>query len=56
MLAHHAARLNSFAFHDPKNIPEFRASEAAGPAAEVPNAADDARVRAFFIAMAERSA
>lgn len=46
------AKLIGFAHHDPQNMPSFKSGSEADSKEPVDDAADQARVRGFFIGMA----
>lgn len=50
---HEAAQLVGWAFHDPKKMPEFKATVPTKKR-EVSTAADEAMVRAYFIGLSMR--
>jgi hypothetical protein len=55
MVAYEQARWVAFAFHDPKNLPDFKALATPAEDAKAAQAElDDARVRGWFIAMSMR--
>ncbi|WP_435988532.1 hypothetical protein [Sulfitobacter sp. SH24] len=52
---HDLAVLISFAYHDPKNMPEPPGNTTTTKKKEVSSPVDDERVRGFFMAMAMRN-
>lgn len=55
-LNHEMAGLIAYAMHDPKKLPKYKAMPAQGETPGLVSDPDDARVRAYFMALAGRSA
>jgi hypothetical protein len=50
-----AAKLVALAFHNPKKLPDYQPLKREKPKLAEPTEYDDARIKAFFVEMSQRS-